>query len=188
MANQWTGPARTLTALLLFGLPIGAARIESRNTISCSYSSYPDSSDTCQSFADAWAITVKELVALNPSINCADFNTDGRYCVLGTVSPDATTTSSLGTTSSIPATTHFASATTQSENTLSTITLSATTTSAAQHQPQQSGLIASCATFYRVKSGDSCDSIQAEFGITGSQFVSWNPSINSGECLITALV
>jgi LysM repeat protein len=129
---------------------------------------------------------VKQLVALNPSINCADFDIDGRYCVLGTVSPDAMTTSSSRATSNIPATTHFTAATTQSEKTLSTITMTATTASAAQYQPQQSGLIASCATFYQVKSGDSCDSIQDQFGITGSQFVSWNPSINSGECLTKA--
>jgi spore germination protein YaaH len=174
-----------LTVLLLVGLSSCTAIITSRNTVSCSYSSYPDPSDTCQSFASAWAITVEQLVALNPSIDCTNFDADGRYCVLGTVSPDAMTTSSPKATSSISGTTQLATTTTRSDQTSST-TLKATTMSVAQHQPQQSGLVTDCDKFYQVSSGDSCDSVTHKFGITGSQFVSWNPSIDSGKCLIRA--
>jgi hypothetical protein len=178
--------ARMLTALLLFALPACTATIGSRNTVSCSYSSYPDPSDTCQSFADAWAITVEKLVALNPSIDCAKFETDGRYCVFGTVSPDPTTASSIEATSLMTVTNESPPAITQSKHTDST-TSTFTTTPVVQHQPQQSGLAADCNAFYQISGGDSCGSVTSRYGVTWSQFVTWNPSINSGKCLISAL-
>ncbi|GKZ21588.1 hypothetical protein AbraCBS73388_007489 [Aspergillus brasiliensis] len=61
----------------------------------------------------------------------------------------------------------------------STSTGSPTTTSSVT-APTQTGITADCQEFYMVKSGDTCTSIEAQFGITFGEFYSWNPSIGSG--------
>lgn len=45
--------------------------------------------------------------------------------------------------------------------------------------PQMPGIIASCKTYYQVKSGDSCYSIYTAAGITLSNFLLWNTEVNS---------
>ena len=67
-----------------------------------------------------------------------------------------------------------------SETVITSTTPTTSSSSSAQYEPQQSGLAANCDNFYDVQSGDSCDAIESEFGITAAQFSSWNPSINSG--------
>lgn len=42
-------------------------------------------------------------------------------------------------------------------------------------------MISSCDAFHLVVSGDTCDAIAAEFGITFAQFLAWNPAVGS-EC------
>ncbi|KAI0103312.1 carbohydrate-binding module family 50 protein [Nemania sp. FL0031] len=42
--------------------------------------------------------------------------------------------------------------------------------------PIQDGMTKSCKSFYYVKSGDTCDSIAASYGISVSSFISWNPA------------
>ncbi|OJJ66409.1 hypothetical protein ASPBRDRAFT_666024 [Aspergillus brasiliensis CBS 101740] len=61
----------------------------------------------------------------------------------------------------------------------STSTGSPTTTSSVA-APTQTGITADCQEFYTVESGDTCTSIEAQFGITFGEFYSWNPSIGSG--------
>ncbi|KAE8148761.1 hypothetical protein BDV25DRAFT_12010 [Aspergillus avenaceus] len=46
-------------------------------------------------------------------------------------------------------------------------------------QPQMPGIVDSCKTFYKVKSGDSCYSINAAAGITLDQFRKWNTQIDA---------
>lgn len=45
--------------------------------------------------------------------------------------------------------------------------------------PTQTGMTANCNHFYKVKSGDTCSSITSAFGITLSQFYSWNKAVGS---------
>ncbi|PYH48037.1 LysM peptidoglycan-binding domain-containing protein [Aspergillus saccharolyticus JOP 1030-1] len=45
--------------------------------------------------------------------------------------------------------------------------------------PVQTGIAANCNAYYAAKTGDSCDSIAAEFDITVAQFLAWNPAISS---------
>ncbi|KAL4879468.1 hypothetical protein BJY04DRAFT_220064 [Aspergillus karnatakaensis] len=46
------------------------------------------------------------------------------------------------------------------------------------HQPMP-GIISTCRRYYQVKAGDSCWSIQQQYGITAAQFSRWNPLVGS---------
>ncbi|KAK7403923.1 hypothetical protein QQX98_010293 [Neonectria punicea] len=52
-------------------------------------------------------------------------------------------------------------------------------TSAASIGPTQTGIIEDCTAFYTVQDGDSCASIDSEYGITFAQLYAWNPAIGS---------
>ncbi|KAL5360255.1 hypothetical protein BJX96DRAFT_184441 [Aspergillus floccosus] len=67
-----------------------------------------------------------------------------------------------------------------STSTGSSTTTTATTTTSSITAPTQTGIVADCEEFYTAKSGDTCASIEAQFGITFGEFYSWNPSIGSG--------
>jgi LysM repeat protein len=58
--------------------------------------------------------------------------------------------------------------------------VSTTTSSTSSDQPQQTGTAANCNKFYLVQPGDSCTAIESEFGISLSQFIAWNPAVNTG--------
>ncbi|KAH7919458.1 hypothetical protein BV22DRAFT_859494 [Leucogyrophana mollusca] len=40
-------------------------------------------------------------------------------------------------------------------------------------------ITASCAEYYTVVSGDTCDLIEGEYDITATQLLTWNPEINT---------
>lgn len=42
------------------------------------------------------------------------------------------------------------------------------------------GLAANCDGFYKVASGDSCETIEKQYGISDSQFKEWNSEANDG--------
>ncbi|GFF34788.1 hypothetical protein IFM58399_03993 [Aspergillus lentulus] len=46
-------------------------------------------------------------------------------------------------------------------------------------QPQMPGIVSNCKSFYKVKSGDSCYSIDTAAGISLAQFRSWNTQIDA---------
>ena len=46
--------------------------------------------------------------------------------------------------------------------------------------PQMPGIVPNCKKFYKVESGDTCNSISAIKGITFDQMLSWNTDIDSG--------
>lgn len=130
-----------------------------RQQVTCSYEVAASSGDTCQSFSDDWGLSVQSFKSLNPGVTCPNLVAGQKYCVLGTVSPGAPTTSS---------------------SPLATSTSSPTSSSSAPDQPQQTGTAANCNQFYLVQLGDSCEKIENQFDITASEFLAWNPSINSG--------
>ncbi|PYI36203.1 hypothetical protein BP00DRAFT_386649 [Aspergillus indologenus CBS 114.80] len=45
--------------------------------------------------------------------------------------------------------------------------------------PTQSGMASNCETFYTAIDGDSCWSIQQEYGISAKDFLTWNPAVGS---------
>ncbi|OIW29067.1 hypothetical protein CONLIGDRAFT_655072 [Coniochaeta ligniaria NRRL 30616] len=59
------------------------------------------------------------------------------------------------------------------------------TTSSSPYSPAQPGLVANCNKFYRVSSGDTCEVIEAKYGISLAQFLSWNQSVH--QCHLTHL-
>ena len=46
-------------------------------------------------------------------------------------------------------------------------------------QPQMPGIVSNCKTFYKVKPGDDCYSIETAAGITLAEFRSWNTQIDA---------
>ncbi|KAJ6096606.1 hypothetical protein N7486_007352 [Penicillium sp. IBT 16267x] len=62
----------------------------------------------------------------------------------------------------------------------STATANSTVTAAASPTwPVQTGIASDCNAYYEAQSGDTCDTIIAEFGITLAQFIAWNPAVSS---------
>jgi hypothetical protein len=158
--------------------------------VSCNFQTSPDFEDTCAIFSDSWGLTVQELIELNPEIRCPDIDNSQLYCVSGTVSKPSssffsspTTTTFLQTSSSAtsptPTTPQPASTTIHTSPTSSLVT----TIYPHRHQPQQSGTALNCNQFYLVAKGDSCPFIEAKFGITITQFTTWNPSLNRGQLM-----
>lgn len=47
-------------------------------------------------------------------------------------------------------------------------------------QPQMPGITSKCKTYYQIKSGDSCWTIQQAKGVTLAQLRSWTTEINAG--------
>ncbi|GAB1194476.1 hypothetical protein APSETT444_003722 [Aspergillus pseudonomiae] len=130
-------------------------------SVVCSFSMAASEGDTCESFATSWGQTVEMFQELNPGVSCPTLTAGQSYCIIGTVTDDPVTTSTATST------------------TLKTTTTATTTTSSSQHEPTQPGLPSNCDKFHLVASGDQCDIIAAEYGISEAQFKDWNPSIDS---------
>ncbi|KAL6695657.1 hypothetical protein J3F84DRAFT_348976 [Trichoderma pleuroticola] len=116
--------------------------------------------------------------SLNPDVSWPNPVVGQNYCVVDTVSsaPSSSSPSSQSSTrsssSALPA---------KTSSTLVTSTRASTTSSSTtSDQPQQTGTGANCNNFYLVQPGDSCPAIESEFGISMSQFIAWNPSVNTG--------
>ncbi|PYH81263.1 hypothetical protein BO82DRAFT_336349 [Aspergillus uvarum CBS 121591] len=133
--------------------------IAPRQQVICTYETAASSGDTCQSFSAGWGLDVSTFRSLNPGITCPDLVAGQNYCVVGTVLSGGSTTSSSTLTTS----------------TSTAVSLSSST----PHQPQQTGTAANCDQFYLVQIGDSCEKIEAQFDISATQFLEWNPSVNS---------
>ncbi|KAF3805016.1 LysM domain-containing protein [Colletotrichum gloeosporioides] len=43
-------------------------------------------------------------------------------------------------------------------------------------QPVQDGMVSNCKKFHFVQSGQNCDSISKQYGITVANFIKWNPA------------
>ena len=176
----------------LFGLPqlhlAWAMALAPRQQISCSYEYAASSGDTCQSVAADWGLTVQALESLNPGITCPDLVAGQSYCVLGTVSSSGPTVSSSSlATSTFTSTISIVpipSTTSSSSHSFS----SSSSFSSAPYQPQQTGTAADCDQFYLVETGDSCGKIEAQFGISASEFLDWNPSVNSGRPYMSFMI
>lgn len=134
-----------------------AAALAPRQQVSCAYETTANSGDTCQSFSAEWGLTLQAFESLNPGITCPNLVAGREYCVGGTVPSSAQTTSSSS--------------------------MSTSSSSSVPDQPQQTGTAANCDKFYLVQTGDSCEKIENQFDITASEFLAWNPSINSGTVL-----
>ncbi|OJJ66126.1 hypothetical protein ASPBRDRAFT_211716 [Aspergillus brasiliensis CBS 101740] len=123
-------------------------------SVVCSFSVAASNGDTCKSFAASWGQSLESFQALNPGVACPTLTAGQSYCVVGTVTNDPTTTT-IGTTATT------------------------TTSSSSSYEPTQPGVPSNCDKFHLVASGDQCDTIESQYGISDDQFKAWNPSIDS---------
>ncbi|KAI1108517.1 carbohydrate-binding module family 50 protein [Nemania sp. NC0429] len=120
----------------------------------CSNWAVASSDDTCESIADDNFITLSQLYAYNPSLSATSCSliADDSYCIeenFGVPPPVTSTTSS------------------STGNGIST------------PSPVQTGIVGNCNSFYYVVPGDTCDAIVKKYGITLTQFYTWNPAVGS---------
>lgn len=173
---------------------ISAAALHLRRDVTCDFSTTADAGATCESFADTWGLSVDDLKKLNPAIACPDLDTSKSYCVIGTVTedPPSTSTASTSTSTSVSTSTSTstsASATTVTTTTTSTTTqppTSTTTKPTSTNEPQMPGIAENCDAFYKVQSGDQCDTITQANSISEEQFKSWNDEINDSTSISPA--
>ena len=118
-----------------------------------------DGSISCQNMPAEWGISLENFLAWNPSItpDCSNFNTGFSYCVEApsAAPPPSSTTEEPGSP-------------TETGNGIET------------PLPTQPGMVDDCDTFYFVKQGDGCAVIAADHGISLQDFISWNPTVESG--------
>lgn len=166
-----------LKYLTVAGLAPGLVCALSKRTIECSFTTAASKGDTCDSFADVWGLSIEGLQQLNPSITCPDLDTTKLYCVIGTVSDD---------TSSAMSTTTMSSSTTSKSLVTTPSTITTTTAAVPTNSPAMPGIVDNCDGFYKVSSGDHCDTIAETYGITTAQLLSWNSEINDSEKALLA--
>ncbi|CCM00582.1 uncharacterized protein FIBRA_02618 [Fibroporia radiculosa] len=120
--------------------------------------------DSCLAIEDVYDISESQLLTWNPEINagCSNLVVGWSYCVfgLGGFTPTSITIPPSSTTSTT------STSTTSSASAIPTNVANGTTTSG-------------CLLYYTVQSGDSCGGIESNFNITLTQFIAWNPEVNS---------
>ncbi|KAL5360967.1 hypothetical protein BJX96DRAFT_175789 [Aspergillus floccosus] len=163
-----------LIHLLAAGLVPALASALVHRDVDCIFNMTPGSGDTCESFAGAWGLSVSDFQALNPGVTCPALDPTQSYCVMGTVIDPpgttlTTTTTTMTTTTKPPTTT-----------TTMTTKKTTTTTSATGPTPTMPGIADNCDGFYKISSGDLCDTIAQRHGITVAQLRSWNSEIDAG--------
>lgn len=65
---------------------------------------------------------------------------------------------------------------------LSAVALSQATADSSPAGPTLPGTASNCSRWYKIKKGDTCDSVQKSLGITAKDFLAWNPDV-SADCL-----
>lgn len=95
-------------------------------------------------------------------------------------SDPASTTSVPSTTASTTLKTSATTAASSSTEPTSGSATSTTTSTVPSVSPTMPGLAANCDGFYKVVSGDQCNTIAAKYGVSTAQFLSWNIEVNSG--------
>ncbi|KJK66020.1 Lysine Motif is a small domain involved in binding peptidoglycan [Aspergillus parasiticus SU-1] len=171
-------------------------------SVVCSFSMAASEGDTCESFATSWGQTAEMFQELNPSVSCPILNAGQSYCIIGTRQPrpPLPNMSQLSLCDTIAAEYGISEAQFKDWNpsidsNCSNLWLdyyvcvhvpgATTTTSSSPEptfsgpQPQMPGIVSNCKTFYKVKHGDDCYSIETVAGITLAEFRSWNAQIDA---------
>ncbi|KAJ5753309.1 Peptidoglycan-binding Lysin subgroup [Penicillium odoratum] len=122
-------PTSIKTSLLLIAqlnLALGLALAP--RAVTCNYETAASSGDTCTSFAAGWGLTLATFESLNPTASCPTLVVGQSYCVVGSVSAAAPTTSSTSSTSSTTSMTSTSSSS-SSTSTVSNMTTTPSSTS-----------------------------------------------------------
>lgn len=146
--------------------------------VTCYFDIQADAGETCDNMSASWGISVQEFTKLNPGVTCPNLQAGKSYCVVGEYTDDGGQTtpppSPTPTVTSAKPTTPI----TTPPTTMRTSTISSTAPNPS-NSPAMPGIVGNCDRFYKVQSGDGCDSIAQKNGITSAQFKSWNTEINA---------
>ncbi|RGP63734.1 hypothetical protein FSPOR_8340 [Fusarium sporotrichioides] len=177
---------RTLLALGLLPQLPHTLSIPSRRTVDCIFHTSPDSGATCATFAAAWDISEDTLKALNSGIKCPNIDTEGSYCVMGSVTDDDDEPSPTadGPKSTVPASTKVTSVI---KTTATAVKPTVTQKPSPTKQPSgngiktpdaiQEGMVTNCNKFHFVSPTTSCQGILNYRKISLTDFVKWNPAV-----------
>ncbi|KAJ3532274.1 hypothetical protein NM208_g8514 [Fusarium decemcellulare] len=156
-----------------------ALSIPLRRGVDCGFSTSASSDDTCESFASSWGLSVDALKLLNPGVSCPDLDTDGFYCVVGTVNDDEPT--AAGPSSTARVSTQVPSPSTTTTKTTPVVKPSPTkepSGNGIETPPAiQEGMVSNCNKFHDVKSTTTCKGILDYNKISLEDFVKWNPAV-----------
>ncbi|EAW07585.1 LysM peptidoglycan-binding domain-containing protein [Aspergillus clavatus NRRL 1] len=152
-----TGPLRTLNGVFPDGSNLLAGQVLCLPRKCQIYK--VKAGDTCATIADAYNLSVVDLVTYNPAVNraCSNLIADTNICV-GPSGAQYTPTTIAGAT-----------ATKTDEYATSTVT---------PDGPTASGTTLECGKYHQVVAGDTCEQISLKFAISAALFMKINPSID----------
>ncbi|KAK4125354.1 carbohydrate-binding module family 50 protein [Parathielavia appendiculata] len=125
-----------------------AARVLLRRGVDCLCYETAGSGVTCETIARAWGLTVDGFEKLNPGFTCPDLEVNKPYCVMGTVTPDPSSTTTI------------------TSRTASTTTSTSTPSNTATPSPVQDGMVANRNRFHFVQQGHTCATIATLYSIS----------------------
>lgn len=167
-----------LSGLGLDFVSAGRRPIIARRDATCYFDIQAENGETCDIASSNWGISVEEFMKLNPGVICPNLQAGKSYCVVGEYEDNGkgqTTLPLPPKTTSSPTTN---APTTRPTTTRTSTTTSTTTAPNPSNSPAMPGIIRSCDRFYKVQSGDRCDSIAQKHSISVDQFKAWNTEIN----------
>ncbi|KAK9646497.1 hypothetical protein HCH54_005237 [Aspergillus fumigatus] len=155
-----TGPLRTLNGIFLDGTNL----LQGQNL--CLPRQCPvylvQPGDTCNTIAEAYSLSIADLISYNPSLNraCSNLIVGDNICV-GLSGQTYTPTTIAGATA--------------------TKTEQYATTTTAPPGPTGYGTTKQCGSYYQATDGDTCEQISLAYSISASLFMAINPAIDE-EC------
>ena len=184
-----------VACLFLYGTIASSLNAQTSNTVCSNYYTI-SSSDTCLYIAAAFSITYADLLSLNPGLNCQYLPVGQAICV-----PNIAT--SVYASSSSSCSNYYRLFYGDSCDTIASAYQITTQTLLAlnptlncqslpigqiicvpslaqqqQQQQQQQSYPSSCANYYQLFTGDSCDTIAAAFRVTTQTLLALNPTLN----------
>ncbi|KAJ5190317.1 uncharacterized protein N7498_009302 [Penicillium cinerascens] len=122
--------------------------------LNCNKWHYVDDNDTCGSILSEFGITAAQFYSWNPATgskcNSLWLKTEVCVGVSGSTTSPTTSTAKTTGTETIPV-----------------------------PSPVQSGIASTCIKYYKVQSGDTCDSVEKDRSISATDFLEWNPAVGS---------
>ncbi|KAJ0361672.1 hypothetical protein COL26b_013646 [Colletotrichum chrysophilum] len=186
---------------LMLGLSSSLTVAATLRTRACTFTWAAVEGETCESMSSDWGIPLSQFLTLNPSVgpNCENGLTPGvEYCVEGEVVSGDTCEVIASKHNNAFSLTEFYAWNPAVGNACTGLWLGyfvcvgipGTPTAAptaspsatggpSPPSPTQPGLISSCQRFHLVESGNTCDAITTQYGISLSDFYEWNPAVGS---------
>ncbi|KXG49682.1 Peptidoglycan-binding Lysin subgroup [Penicillium griseofulvum] len=123
-------------------------------TSKCNKWHYVSGNDTCSSILSEFGLTAAQFYSLNPATgaNCSALWRKTEACVGVPGFTPSPTTSTTKPTATGPG---------------------------SVPSPVQSGIASNCNKYYKVQSGDTCNSVEKDKGISAADFNKWNPDVGS---------